>query len=208
MFVAGAFAGENVKAEIFEEHKNFVRARLVEVADASEDRTGEGEPPIPGMDKDYVKGVIDVDSEKVETGQRVVVCGAGLSGLDCALQLAMDGKDVTVVEQKPMSEFAIDASPPPRVMLLQLLEENGVKLIADHKVIAFTDEGVDIEDRNWTHTIVPCDTAVTAFGMKADRTLYDALREEIPDVYVIGDAERAGAIKHANHSAFDYALLA
>lgn len=166
------------------------------------------EPPIPGMDKDYVKGVIDVDSEKVETGQRVVVCGAGLSGLECALQLAMDGKDVTVVEQKPMSEFAIDASPPPRVMLLQLLEEHGVKLISDHKVIAFTDEGVDIEDRNWTHTIVPCDTAVTAFGMKADRTLYDALREEIPDVYVIGDAERAGAIKHANHSAFDYALLA
>lgn len=49
VFVAGAFAGENVKAEIFEEHKNFVRARLVEVADASEDRTGEGEPPIPGM---------------------------------------------------------------------------------------------------------------------------------------------------------------
>ena len=49
VFVPGAWAGEQVKAEISEEHKNFVRARLVEVVEASPSRTGEGEPPVPGM---------------------------------------------------------------------------------------------------------------------------------------------------------------
>lgn len=49
VFVPGAFAGEQVKAEIVEEKKNFVRARLVEIEDANPERTGAGAPPIPGM---------------------------------------------------------------------------------------------------------------------------------------------------------------
>lgn len=49
VFVPGAFAGEHVKAEIVEEKRRFVRARLVEVEDASPDRTGFSDPPVPGM---------------------------------------------------------------------------------------------------------------------------------------------------------------
>ena len=49
VFVPGAWAGEQVKAEIVEEHRNFVRARLVEVVEAVPARTGVGEPPVPGM---------------------------------------------------------------------------------------------------------------------------------------------------------------
>ena len=49
VFVPGAFAGEVVKAEITGEKKRFARARLVSVEDPSPDRTGQGEPPVPGM---------------------------------------------------------------------------------------------------------------------------------------------------------------
>lgn len=49
VFVPGAFAGEQVKAEIVEEKKHFVRARLVEIVEPSKDRTGTGECPVPGM---------------------------------------------------------------------------------------------------------------------------------------------------------------
>ncbi len=49
VFVPGAFAGEQVKAEIVEEKKHFVKARLVEIETASPDRLGTDEPPIPGM---------------------------------------------------------------------------------------------------------------------------------------------------------------
>jgi len=49
VFVSGAFAGEHVKAEIFEEKRNFARARLVAVEDPSPERRGEGAPPVPGM---------------------------------------------------------------------------------------------------------------------------------------------------------------
>ncbi len=49
VFVPGAFSGESVKAEIVEERKNYVKARLVEIVEPSPDRTGDAPPPIPGM---------------------------------------------------------------------------------------------------------------------------------------------------------------
>lgn len=49
VFVPGALPGEQVKAEIVEEKPRYVRARLVEIVEASPDRTGAEPPPIPGM---------------------------------------------------------------------------------------------------------------------------------------------------------------
>ncbi len=49
VFVPGAFAGETVRAEIVTERKGYVKARLVEVVDASEERMGVEGPVVPGM---------------------------------------------------------------------------------------------------------------------------------------------------------------
>ena len=56
VFVPGAFAGENVKAEIVEEKKSYVKARLVEVVEASPERLTPEQisadlpnGPLPGM---------------------------------------------------------------------------------------------------------------------------------------------------------------
>ena len=50
VFVPGAFAGENVKAEIVEEKKHFVKARLVEIVEASPDRIAvDAAKTVPGM---------------------------------------------------------------------------------------------------------------------------------------------------------------
>ena len=49
VFVPGAWAGENVKAEIVEEKKHFVKARLVEIVEESPDRIDGGEvAKVPG----------------------------------------------------------------------------------------------------------------------------------------------------------------
>lgn len=48
VFVPGAWAGERVKAEIVSSKKTFVKARLIEVEEASEERTEPGKP-VPGM---------------------------------------------------------------------------------------------------------------------------------------------------------------
>ena len=48
VFVPGAWEGEQVKAEIFEEKPRFVRARLVEVVEPSPERVDVG-ATVPGM---------------------------------------------------------------------------------------------------------------------------------------------------------------
>ena len=49
VFVPGAWAGEQVKAEIVEEKKHFVKAKLVEVVEASPDRLSSPDVAMPGM---------------------------------------------------------------------------------------------------------------------------------------------------------------
>ena len=49
VFVPGAFAGEQVKAEIVAEKRGYVRARLVSVEDPSPERISYGSLPVPGM---------------------------------------------------------------------------------------------------------------------------------------------------------------
>ena len=49
VFVPGAWEGEQVKAELVEEKKHFVRARLAEIVEKSPDRLAAPDPAMPGM---------------------------------------------------------------------------------------------------------------------------------------------------------------
>ena len=49
VFVPGAWAGEQVRAELVDERRNFVKAKLVEVVEASEERLSDTGPTVPGM---------------------------------------------------------------------------------------------------------------------------------------------------------------
>lgn len=160
---------------------------------------------IPGIDRTNVHHVLDVDTGRESVGEKVVVCGGGLSGMESALELAQQGKKVTVVDMLPVSEFARDHSPSPRGMLLELLAKNGVQLMGEVKVCEFTDEGVVVENKNWQRITLPADDVVTAFGMKKNDALLKELRNLMPDVFAVGDCNVVKNIKNANQVAFNLA---
>lgn len=162
--------------------------------------------PIPGIERKNVHHVLDVDTGRAEVGQNVVVCGGGLSGTESALQLAIEGKNVTVVDMIPVEQFAKDHSPAPREMLLQLLEQHNVKLIGSVRVSEINDNGVVIKDADCTETTLACDDVVAAFGMRKNDALFRQMQELIPDVYAVGDCNVVKNIKNANHVAFNMAL--
>ncbi|MBQ6915061.1 MAG: class I SAM-dependent RNA methyltransferase [Kiritimatiellae bacterium] len=66
VFVPGAWAGEQVRAEIVEEKRHFVRARLVEVVEPSPERVEPG-PSVPGMVYDGLsyKGECDAKEQQL-----------------------------------------------------------------------------------------------------------------------------------------------
>ncbi|MDR2196581.1 MAG: NAD(P)/FAD-dependent oxidoreductase [Coriobacteriales bacterium] len=165
-------------------------------------------PPIPGIDKPHVANVLDVDNGRVVAGERVVVCGGGVSGLECALELALEGRTVTVVDMVPVAAFAADFSGITRSCLLQLLADHQVELIGGSRVVQFTDDGVEIEDHDWRHRVLAADTCVTAFGTVADAALVEELSGLLPDVFVVGDAAKPSNIKAANNAAYCLAAIA
>jgi 2,4-dienoyl-CoA reductase-like NADH-dependent reductase (Old Yellow Enzyme family)/thioredoxin reductase len=161
-------------------------------------------PPIPGIDGERVYNVLDVDSGRVRVpgGSRVVVCGGGLSGCESALELALGGSRVTVVDMIPVEGFAAGAHDLTRNMLLYLLRENGVELIGD-SIVREIGTSVKIESKDWSYRELAADYIVEAFGMRKNQPVADLFFELTPDVYYVGDCLEVSNIMHANFTAYD-----
>ncbi|NLO96909.1 MAG: FAD-dependent oxidoreductase [Peptococcaceae bacterium] len=62
-------------------------------------------PAVPGCEKEKVVLAADVSMGTAKVGNRVVVAGAGLTGLETALHLAREGKNVTVIDMLSWEEI-------------------------------------------------------------------------------------------------------
>lgn len=165
------------------------------------------EPPIPGVDNKLVARVKDVEQHQVSVGEKVVVCGGGITGVECALMLAMEGKQVTVIDQIPAEQFCAGMPVFNRADLLDHLKQYHVNCIGNAKIQKFTDHGVCVALPDGEKELT-CDTAVLALGVRPDRTLADKLLERYPsDVWVVGDCVSSGRnLYHANQDAYHAAL--
>ena len=159
-------------------------------------------PDIKGICGNNVLDVSAVDRGDVETGQKVVICGAGLSGTECAIGLALEGKDVTLVDMLQEDLFYNEASQFSKPVMNRLLSDNKVKLISESTVEEIAEDGVTVKDSAGKSKKLKCDSVVIAFGVSKDEDLIAALSDVIPETYVIGDAEKTGMIGDAVSSAF------
>lgn len=166
-------------------------------------------PPIPGIDGPNVVAVTDVDSKKVEVkGENILVCGGGMSGLECALGLAMEGKKVTVIDMIPLEDFGKGTVNFTINMCNMLLNKHGVKRIGSERVIEFTEKGAKTMDMNFREHFFEADTIVTAFGVKANTEGIEEFKTLAPRFYVAGDAgDGTKSIANANTSAFNYSMI-
>jgi 2,4-dienoyl-CoA reductase-like NADH-dependent reductase (Old Yellow Enzyme family)/thioredoxin reductase len=159
-------------------------------------------PPIKGIGGPNVVSVVDVDRGQAKTGRKVVVCGGGLSGSECALSLAMEGKDVTLVDMIPEDKFYADLVSFNRPSLTRLLKDNNVRLMGCCAVQEFCEDGVVVKNEKGECIKLECDTAVTAFGLKPDKAAVSELAEIIPETIILGDANKVGVVGDAVNQAY------
>ena len=164
-------------------------------------------PNIPGLDADNVLEPSDVLLGKVVTGHKVLVAGGGLIGAETATFLAEQKREVTLIEMKP--EFVPDLDPYAKPMLLQELRENQVTMLANAAIQEFLPDGVTYRDVRHAdgpiQTLDGFDSIVLALGHRSYQPFADALEEFVSEVYVIGDAKKAGFVYEATHQAVDLA---
>ena len=164
-----------------------------------------GRPDISGLDRDNVINVLDVDSGRKSVSGKVVVLGGGLSGSESAIALAMQGCEVTIVDMIPAADFASEAHDITRNMILYLFDEHKITSIGDHIVRSISDNGVEIEGKDWKYRTLEADYVVEALGMKPNNEMRDRFFELMPDVYYVGDCNEVGNIMDANFTAYDRA---
>lgn len=163
-------------------------------------------PPIPGIET--ALPVRKVDAHEVECGETVVVCGGGITGLECALTLSNEGRKVTVVDMLPRENFVMEMPIFNKADLLAQLEENGVRLIGSQRIQAI-EHGVKTLDADGNVQFYPAESVVNALGVKPDDALGKALLAKYgsTDVIMAGDCTaRGGTYYRANHEAYNAAM--
>lgn len=147
-------------------------------------------PAFSASGTDKVLWVGDAEGSS-KVGDTVVVCGAGCTGLEAALDFAKQGKKVTIVDMVPYDRIGAGGAAINLIALKNMLEEEKVEIRCEVKVEDITEEGVIISS-NGEKTVLPCDTAVLSFGFKTDSAVVDSFRDITPDYFVIGDCDGPG----------------
>lgn len=159
--------------------------------------------PIPGIDGSNVITMLDAHrNPELIKGDNIVVCGGGASGCDGALEMASEmGKKVTIVEMLP--ECGKDVFFINKITLFNRLAESGVQFMTNTKVVSIDETGLTVEKADKTTEKLEADTIISAFGMKADLTTVNAVKEKYhTKTRVIGDSNRLGKIGEAIRDGF------
>jgi 2,4-dienoyl-CoA reductase-like NADH-dependent reductase (Old Yellow Enzyme family)/thioredoxin reductase len=163
-------------------------------------------PNILGIEDPKVVWAGDVDLGRVKVGEKVIIAGGGLVGLETALELARQKKQVTVIDMLEEKQLAADAPPLLKIGLMQLLKQNNVNFITEVKLEEITKEGVKVIDKGWERIELPADTVVLSLGFRPRTEVANKFLDTAPDVYIIGDCKKASNIKNAIHDGFNVAV--
>lgn len=152
-----------------------------------------------------IENTIDVISAHINPdwlkGDRIIYCGGGLSACDSALETALRGKKVSIIEM--LDEVAINDHFINKAALVPMLLKNGVSIYTSHKVTEVLPNGVKAQKKDGTEVFIEGDTVVSAFGMKP----HDSIVRKIDSKYhsktrIIGDCDKVGKVGGAVREGF------
>lgn len=161
------------------------------------------ELPFPVDENARVISIDELYLDGAEPGPEVAVIGGGLTGCECALQLARTGHKVHLIEMR--SELAPDANIRHRPILLAELENEDIDVLTGASAKCVTADGVTVAIDGEERT-VPCRSVVAAIGQRSRSDIVDELRDGAPFVRIIGDAQRPANITLAIYEAYHAAL--
>ena len=161
-------------------------------------------PPIPGVEKAHP--IMDMYDGKVQVGQKVVIVGGGLAGTEAALELAMQGKQVTLVEMG--IDVARDANSIHKPALMMELKDHAeqVTILCRTTCTGIHDHGIVCRDADGKELTLDADTVILAAGMVPLRAEALALEPVSSEFRMVGDCKRPRQILEAVREGYDAAM--
>jgi 2,4-dienoyl-CoA reductase-like NADH-dependent reductase (Old Yellow Enzyme family)/thioredoxin reductase len=163
-------------------------------------------PPIPGIDNPKVIDITSAELGLAKLGQKVLVMGGGISGLECAIQLAHKGHQAAIIDMLPMDKLWREVMNELRSGLIEYMEKYAVELIDNATITKISDDNVEYRRGDGTLGDIQADTYIASFGVVPDKQFNLAILDTIPAVYTVGDAREPRNIFWANMDAFNVAV--
>lgn len=148
-------------------------------------------PSIPGLNRTDRLSVLEAFSSRKHQG-RITVLGGGLVGAEAAINLAMNGASVTLIEKQ--TEVARDAFMPNRMHLKLLMEQYKVKVLTNTCVTSIEENTVNCLDTKGNIVKIKSDKIVVCLGMFQDRDCEKTLGEKGIEFIRIGDCNKPGKV--------------
>jgi 2,4-dienoyl-CoA reductase (NADPH2) len=156
-------------------------------------------PPVKGLKEFYWTDFLNDD--ELPHGQKVLVIGGGLIGLEVASKL-VDGENFVIIIEM-MDEIGQSMEMIEKAMTLKKLKSKNVEIFINHKVIEVKGSQVLLEGKDENMVIDGIDKIVIATGMKSYIPFESTGKTPF---YFIGDAKEVGKTKDAIHSAYKLAV--
>jgi 2,4-dienoyl-CoA reductase (NADPH2) len=128
-------------------------------------------------------------------GRRVAIVGADLAAVELAEFLADRGRRVSVLESG--EDIAPEVGLKRRTEHMERLDRARVPVNTGVCIDRITREGVVLRRESGGETLVAADSVVLAGAVEPDTSLYDALRDRVPELYAVGDCTGLGLIQKA-----------
>jgi NADPH-dependent 2,4-dienoyl-CoA reductase/sulfur reductase-like enzyme len=161
-------------------------------------------PAIHGLERIAYTTGHKVLAEQKGVGQRVLIIGGGMVGMETAEFLAQRGSEITVIEM--LDEIGRDMDTISRALLLHRIQELPIKVLTNTVVISFEVREVIIETYGRRDTLAAFDKVVFAVGTRSVDELSEPLKQSGLKVYTIGDALRPRNALEAIHEGFEVGL--
>lgn len=160
---------------------------------------------VPGADGKNVLQANDVLLGKVKVGGKVVVIGARSLGMEVAVQLAEQGKKVSLVSRGRLGGTNIPVEGFLYRALMKQLINLRVPLYPHCPTREITEKGVYIEVDDEVF-LLEADTVVLAVGARPDNKLAEELQGIAPKIFMIGDCAQPRNGREATDEATEVAL--
>ena len=161
-------------------------------------------PAIPGIDGPHVVSAEEVYLSPEKAGEKPLILGAGLVGVELALYLAMLGKQPEVVE---MLDAIGDGGNIIHASALRVeLKRRAIFIRFRTRAERITPEGVFCRDGEGKEVFFPADRVIYAVGQRPLQEEALALRDCAPEFYMIGDCLSPKNIANATAQGHDAAV--